>query len=343
MKMGFRTPSPKRSFSARTTGRVKRAVKSSINPLYGKKGMGYINDPQKAVYNKVYNKTTIGANQVFNGSSSVSQRTFDSKNAVTRVKQLNETVSIINSTTNVSVFFSRFEFALQICDELKKYEYTGCLKNISSAQQKRELVKQIPAVINSLIVRCYDKELAKAQELKTDKGRHNRMVRFFDNLVSELNQYGSKYITDTNISKIHELATSIGVDSEVNINLTPVTLSLPEVESTAPPTPAYTPPIKSDKKMLCPKCKGTFINHTRCPDCGCSLINASEDAYEYADKHTSDGYGCSLTLVFACVFIFLPLIGIPLIMGGMTGLGSVLLIIYAIILLIAYGVNKSNQ
>lgn len=41
-----------------TTGRAKRAVKSSINPLYGKKGMGYINNPKKAVYNKVYNKTT---------------------------------------------------------------------------------------------------------------------------------------------------------------------------------------------------------------------------------------------------------------------------------------------
>lgn len=59
MKIGVRKPSFKKSFKARTTGRAKRAVKRAINPLYGKKGMGFINNPKKAVYNKVYHKTTI--------------------------------------------------------------------------------------------------------------------------------------------------------------------------------------------------------------------------------------------------------------------------------------------
>lgn len=60
MKVGVRKPSIKRSVKARTTGKIKRNIKKSVNPLYGKSGMGYINDPKKAVYNKVYNKTTIG-------------------------------------------------------------------------------------------------------------------------------------------------------------------------------------------------------------------------------------------------------------------------------------------
>lgn len=64
MKVGVRKPSIKKSISARTTGKVKRSIKKSVNPLYGKKGMGYINDPKKAVYNKVYNKTTIGVRDV---------------------------------------------------------------------------------------------------------------------------------------------------------------------------------------------------------------------------------------------------------------------------------------
>lgn len=34
-------------------------MKKAVNPLYGKKGMGLINNPKKAVYNKIYNKTTI--------------------------------------------------------------------------------------------------------------------------------------------------------------------------------------------------------------------------------------------------------------------------------------------
>lgn len=68
MKFGVRKPSIKRSISARTTGRIKRSVKKTVNPLYGKKGMGYINDPKKAVYNKVYNKTTVGVKDIINTS-----------------------------------------------------------------------------------------------------------------------------------------------------------------------------------------------------------------------------------------------------------------------------------
>lgn len=64
MKIGVRTPSLKKSIKARTTGRVKRELKSSINPLYGKKGMGWVNNPKKAAYNKVYNKTTVGVREL---------------------------------------------------------------------------------------------------------------------------------------------------------------------------------------------------------------------------------------------------------------------------------------
>lgn len=339
MKMGFRTPSPKRSFSARTTGKINRTIKKATNPLYGKKGMGYINNPKKAVYNKVYNKTTVGINQVFNGSSSVSQHTFDSKNAVIRVNQLKETAGIINSTTNVAIFFSRFDFALQICDELKAYEYTGCLKNISPEQQKYELVKQLPAVINSLIVRCYDKEFAKAQELKTDKGRHNRIVRFFNNLISDLNQYGSQYITSTNISKIHELATVAGVNNEINVNLTPVILSLPEVKNTVT---THNSSIKSDNKKFCPKCKGTFINHTLCPDCGCSLIDASKEAYEYAENYTSNNSGCLIAFIASICAIPFPIAGFLFWSIDWHGISILTFTIYFLVIYICYKIGENN-
>lgn len=65
MKVGFRKPSIKKSIKARTTGKVKRKIKSSVNPLYGKKGMGWVNNPKKAAYNKVYNKTTFGLRDLF--------------------------------------------------------------------------------------------------------------------------------------------------------------------------------------------------------------------------------------------------------------------------------------
>ncbi|WP_347979323.1 hypothetical protein [Lactococcus formosensis] len=59
MKFGMRKPSIKKSLKARTTGKAKRKIKKALIPGYGKKGMGYIKNPKKAVYNKVYKKTTF--------------------------------------------------------------------------------------------------------------------------------------------------------------------------------------------------------------------------------------------------------------------------------------------
>jgi len=58
MKFGLRKPSLKKSLKARTTGKMKRNIKKALVPGYGKKGMGWINNPKKAAYNKVYRKTT---------------------------------------------------------------------------------------------------------------------------------------------------------------------------------------------------------------------------------------------------------------------------------------------
>lgn len=55
----IRTPSLKKTIKARTTGKITRQIKSTYNPLYGKKGVDYITDPNRAVYNKVYNKTSF--------------------------------------------------------------------------------------------------------------------------------------------------------------------------------------------------------------------------------------------------------------------------------------------
>ena len=64
MKFGFRTPSMKRSISARTTGRAKRAIKRAIIPGYGRKGMGLLTNPKKSIYNRVYRKTTFGLGDI---------------------------------------------------------------------------------------------------------------------------------------------------------------------------------------------------------------------------------------------------------------------------------------
>lgn len=65
MKIGFRTPSLKKSFKARTTSKYKRQLKSAIDPTYGKKGVGWFKNPRKALYNKIYNKTTRSIFDIF--------------------------------------------------------------------------------------------------------------------------------------------------------------------------------------------------------------------------------------------------------------------------------------
>lgn len=73
MKYGVRKPNVKKSIKARTTGKVKRQVKKAVNPLYGKKGMGIVNDPKKAAYNAVYSRTTVSVSDLVKEAASTTQ------------------------------------------------------------------------------------------------------------------------------------------------------------------------------------------------------------------------------------------------------------------------------
>jgi len=57
MKLGFRIPSITKRIAARTS--VKRIVQNELG-LKAPRGYGWITNPKKFVYNKVYNKTTVG-------------------------------------------------------------------------------------------------------------------------------------------------------------------------------------------------------------------------------------------------------------------------------------------
>lgn len=64
MKYGMRKPSIKKSIAARTKGQATRAIKRAVIPGYGKKGMGVLH-PKRALYNKVYHKTTCSLWDLF--------------------------------------------------------------------------------------------------------------------------------------------------------------------------------------------------------------------------------------------------------------------------------------
>ena len=73
MKVGMRKPSIKKSISARTTGKAKRKFKKAVIPGYGQKGTGFIKNPKKAMYNKVYNKSTFSFWDLFKYSPYILQ------------------------------------------------------------------------------------------------------------------------------------------------------------------------------------------------------------------------------------------------------------------------------
>ena len=57
MKFGFRIPSITKRIAARTS--VKRIIRHNLG-FKAPRGMGWITNPKKALYNKVYNKTSRG-------------------------------------------------------------------------------------------------------------------------------------------------------------------------------------------------------------------------------------------------------------------------------------------
>lgn len=57
MKFGFRIPSFTKRIAARIS--IKRVVRHNLG-LKAPKGFGWLTNPKKAAYNKVYNKTSTG-------------------------------------------------------------------------------------------------------------------------------------------------------------------------------------------------------------------------------------------------------------------------------------------
>lgn len=62
MKFGFRIPNLSKRIAARTS--VKRALRHNLG-LKAPKGMGWITNPKRAAYNRLYNRTSKGCSVVW--------------------------------------------------------------------------------------------------------------------------------------------------------------------------------------------------------------------------------------------------------------------------------------
>lgn len=107
MKIGMRTPSPTKSVKARTTGRIKRAAKKSYNPVYGKKGIGYLKDPERAVKNKIYHKLTYDPLDELKNPSEAEGFEFEEPKA--KGKTIIELLSLIGI---IALFYTVYKFVV---------------------------------------------------------------------------------------------------------------------------------------------------------------------------------------------------------------------------------------
>lgn len=137
MKFGMRKPSFKKSFKARTTGKIKRKLKKSLIPGYGKKGAGWIKNPKKAVYNKVYNKTTFGVGDVMRvGSASAPKKRKNQSNG-----------SVIMNETVKTPFYKKVWFMVLISF---LFPVVGIILMWNFKKEWNKVIKIVLTVIASL-------------------------------------------------------------------------------------------------------------------------------------------------------------------------------------------------
>lgn len=210
MKVGMRKPSLKKSIKARTTGKVKRKVKKSLIPAYGKKGTGLVKDPKKAVYNKVYNKTSFSILDLFKPNKPTKKQNKPKTPSKDLVKQqmirdyeiICDSLAIIDKTKNPDTFFSRLNLIEQKCRHLceldKQVPFYSINKNrISVEDLYNDIVMNYQEAIHEFLVKYFISVLDKVETLKTAKAR----LRHYENFRLSLEPY-YQYMSDENIDYV---------------------------------------------------------------------------------------------------------------------------------------------
>ncbi|MFR7512238.1 MAG: hypothetical protein ACLUUN_08155, partial [Muribaculaceae bacterium] len=124
-------------------------------------------------------------------------------NISTYIRQLEETITLIQNSKNADTVVSRLQFLESIRDKLKSTSYSELDNVINSIN---EVLDKKIGLINMAIQRNLDSELEKIRELKTEKGRLNRLSRFFEAMRTIEN------LPPENISFIEQLEQNIQIN-----------------------------------------------------------------------------------------------------------------------------------
>lgn len=110
---------------------------------------------------------------------------------------------LVNTTVNPEVFFTRYDLMLEQLSKLAAVENKYPFKQGVPSETLKTLLEDREAETDTFIDRATESVLAKAAELKTEKGRKNSINRFFE----KMDTY-SEYLTENNKNHLTNLRNS---------------------------------------------------------------------------------------------------------------------------------------
>jgi hypothetical protein len=153
-----------------TTGRAKRSVKRQLIPGYGRKGMGWVKNPQKAAYNAVYHRTTVKSPLPYFGAptahKSKARATGAPHRAYVPVVSSSPTETIASSSMALAISSDNFEQLKQdistiyenritLKRQLSSAEISYYITFLFSSKDKRQARKQAIEQLKSAIAHAY--------------------------------------------------------------------------------------------------------------------------------------------------------------------------------------------
>ncbi len=122
MKFGIRTPSLRKSIAARTS--IKRVVRHNLG-LKAPRGFGWFTDPKKALYNRIYNRTTFS---IFKGGSifkwlgvGVLNNNAQDEVSGESIVEDNKGINSVKIVVNILVLFTLFLFFYGMQDDISRH------------------------------------------------------------------------------------------------------------------------------------------------------------------------------------------------------------------------------
>jgi len=180
MKFGLRTPSLKRRISARTSW--KRYVRHSMG-LKAPRGMGILTNPKKAVYNKVYNKTSVSVDDLLktkkNTNSNPPASQPQAGNQYPTGIEISNTGNIIRSSSKaLTVTSKNFEELRQQITDIYN-QRVELLKELNSAKTKLFFLSTLHFGSYLVIVGFFYKRIAESRKSQQE------VVKDLEKQVSE--------------------------------------------------------------------------------------------------------------------------------------------------------------